>query len=105
MSKVQTTEEEDFVTKWTNLPEDLESAIERIKRLEWVLQDLHRGVEIAVAMNRPELMQTFLDQARDELVNKIDQIHDDEHSQPIKIIRVVDDLKDESEVTEEDAKT
>ena len=98
MSKVQTTEEEDFVTKWTNLPEDLE-------RLEWVLQDLHRGVEIAVAMNRPELMQTFLDQARDELVNKIDQIHDDEHSQPIKIIRVVDDLKDESEVTEEDAKT
>lgn len=42
MSKVQTPKE-DFGPKWTNLPEDLESAIERIKRLEWVLQDLHRG--------------------------------------------------------------
>ena len=104
MSKVQTPKE-DFGPKWTNLPEDLESAIERIKRLEWVLQDLHRGVEIAVAMNRPDLMQTFLDQASSELVNKIDQLHDDEHSQPIKIIRVVDDLTDEPEVTEEDAKT
>ena len=93
----------DIGPKWTNIPEDLESAVERIKRLEWVLQDLSRSVEIAIAMNRPELMQGFIDQANTELENRIEQVHNDEESQPIKIIRVVDDVS-EKDKDKKDAK-
>ena len=97
------TEQELVGPRWANIPEDLESAVERIKRLEWVLQDLSRSVEIAMQMNRPELMQGFIDQANAELENKIEQIHNDEASKPIKIIRVVDDVSDKDK-DKEDAK-
>jgi hypothetical protein len=96
MDPETTKEEIDIGPKWANIPEDLESAIERIKRLEWVLSDLSRSVEIAIAMDRPELMNEFIVTANKELETKIDQIHNDDQ-QPIKIVRVVDDVSDKEE--------
>lgn len=96
MDPDETKTEIDIGPKWANIPEDLESAVERIKRLEWVLSDLSRSVEIAIAMDRPELMNEFVVTANKELETKIEQIHDD-NQQPIKIVRVVDDVNDKEE--------
>jgi hypothetical protein len=74
--------------QWNNLPEDLESAIERIKELERGLEDLDRSVEIAIAMRQLYLIEGFSDTAKGLLKNKITPIHND--GSPIKILLLTD---------------
>ena len=45
-------------------------------------------------MNQPQLTEQFMNNARDILKDKIVEIHNDADKAPIKIVRVVDDLKD-----------
>lgn len=86
---------------WNNLPEDLESAIERIMTLESALDDLDRSVEIAVAMNQVHLINSFSERAKELLTNKIVPVFDDS-GEPVKILVVTDDTK-ESENNEDAA--
>ena len=80
--------------QYNNLPATLEEAIERIRKTETVMDDLVSRVEVALIMNQPQLTEQFMNNARDLLKNKITEIHNDEDKAPIKIVRVVDDLKD-----------
>lgn len=81
--------------QYDNLPENLDSAIVRIIRLERALDDLVSSVEVALLMNQPHLTELFMNNARELLKNKISEIHNDADKDPIKIVRVVNDLKDE----------
>jgi len=78
--------------QWNNLPENLESAIERIKELERGLEDLDRSVEIAIAMRQLNLIEGFSDTAKELLKNKITPIHSD--GNPIKIVLLTDKDKE-----------
>jgi len=80
--------------QYDNLPATLEEAIERIRKTETVLDDLVSSVEVALIMNQPQLTEQFMNNARDILKDKIVEIHNDADKAPIKIVRVVDDLKD-----------
>lgn len=82
------------VPQYANLPTTLEEAIDRICKTETVLDDLVSSVEVALLMNQPQLTEQFMNNARDLLKNKITEIHNDADKAPIKIVRVVDDLKD-----------
>ena len=71
---------------WLNLPATLEEAVDRIKALEHVLEDLARSIEIAVAMNQLNLINSFKDSAEQVLKTKIMPVQADKD--PIKIVLV-----------------
>ena len=71
---------------WLNLPATLEEAVDRIKALEHVLEDLARSIEIAVAMNQLQLINSFKDSAEQVLKTKIMPVLTDKD--PIKIVLV-----------------
>ena len=71
---------------WLNLPTTLEEAVDRIKALEHVLEDLARSIEIAVAMNQLNLINSFKDSAEQVLKTKIMPVQVDKD--PIKIVLV-----------------
>ena len=71
---------------WLNLPATLEEAVDRIKALEHVLEDLARSIEIAVAMNQLNLINSFKDSAEQVLKTKIMPVQ--VNKDPIKIVLV-----------------
>lgn len=60
----------------SNLPVDLDTAIERIRALETALDDLNRASEIAQYSGQFEVMSSFRAVADDMLLTKIEIIHD-----------------------------
>lgn len=61
--------------KLLNLPETLESAIERIRALETALDDLNRASEIAQYSGQFEVLTSFRSVADDLLATKITVDH------------------------------
>lgn len=68
---------------YTNAPEDLESAVQRILKAEMLLEDLARAAEIAQITGQWNLLGSFVEQANDYLAGKI-QIEQPDHG-PMKI--------------------
>jgi hypothetical protein len=60
-----------FKQKYTNTPESLDAAIERIRELELRLEDLARGVEIAVFTRQFDLVDGFVNAANEALKTKM----------------------------------
>ena len=60
-----------FKQKYTNTPKDMDAAIERIRELELRLEDLARGVEIAVITRQFDLVDGFVNAANETLKTKM----------------------------------
>lgn len=87
---------------WNNLPEDLEAAIERIMTLEAALDDLVRAVEIGSTMSNFDYTRSFAERGSELVANKIVPVFDDS-GEPVKILVVTDDTKEETEKDEDAA--
>lgn len=67
-----------FLKKYTNMPTDMNAAVERIRELELVLEDLARAVEIATITGSHTLCEGFVERANRALETKML----DDHSGP-----------------------
>lgn len=72
--------------KLLNLPEDLASAIERIRALETALDDLNRASEIAQYSGQFEVLESFRNVATELLVAKITVDHSEATEMNITIV-------------------
>lgn len=57
--------------KYTNMPKDMDAAVERIRELELVLEDLTRAVEIATITQSFTLCEGFVARANEALEKKM----------------------------------
>ena len=69
--------------EYINAPADLDEAIERIMRLEFVLGDLTRASEIASITGQHHLTESFRDTANELLKTKV-EIKEQDHG-PFKL--------------------
>jgi hypothetical protein len=83
-----------YLIPHTNMPENMEAAIQRILELECRLEDLARGFEIADACGMYQMMHSFVEQANQALETKMIMLHE---SSEFKIRRVVNDVNDHTD--------
>ena len=70
---------------YTNAPTDLDEAIERLYRVEILLEDLARGAELAEIVQDPKLTNVFRLAAEEYLVNKLQEVEKETKDLKIQI--------------------
>jgi len=96
MSTENTVEEQDMLdalkelaeantVTYTNAPTDLDEAIERLYRVEILLEDLARGAELAEIVQDPKLTNVFRLAAEEYLVNKLQEVEKETKDLKIQI--------------------
>ena len=96
MSTENTVEEQDMLDAlkelvaankvvYTNAPADLDEAIERLYRVEILLEDLARGAELAEIVQDPKLTNVFRLAAEEYLVNKLQEVEKETKDLKIQI--------------------
>ena len=96
MSTENTVEEQDMLgalkeiaeankVVYTNAPADLDEAIERLYRVEILLEDLARGAELAEIVQDPKLTNVFRLAAEEYLVNKLQEVEEETKDLKIQI--------------------
>ena len=96
MSTENTVEEQDMLDAlkelaeankvvYTNAPTDLDEAIERLYRVEILLEDLARGAELAEIVQDSKLTNVFRLAAEEYLVNKLQEVEKETKDLKIQI--------------------
>lgn len=96
MSTENTVEEQDMLdamkelvaankVTYTNAPADLDEAIERLYRVEILLEDLARGAELAEIVQDPKLTNVFRLAAEEYLVDKLQEVEKETKDLKIQI--------------------
>ena len=96
MSTENTVEEQDMLDAlkelvaankivYTNAPTDLDEAIERLYRVEILLEDLARGAELAEIVQDPKLTNVFRLAAEEYLVDKLQEVEKETKDLKIQI--------------------
>ena len=96
MSTENTVEEQDMLDAlkelvaankvvYTNAPADLDEAIERLYRVEILLEDLARGAELAEIVQDPKLTNVFRLAAEEYLVDKLQEVEKETKDLKIQI--------------------
>ena len=96
MSTENTVEEQDMLDAlkeliaankivYINAPADLDEAIERLYRVEILLEDLARGAELAEIVQDPKLTNVFRLAAEEYLVNKLQEVEKETKDLKIQI--------------------